>query len=59
MALYNTTEQELKDLRNDPRGTEEVDTSELTFGEGDMMRWNGYNVYVLTLDGNTAEVFIP
>ena len=69
--LYNCDNlAELLTLRRDPRGTREVDTSELTFkttidditGEDRdtaMLEWNGYHVYVLAIDGNTAEIFIP
>lgn len=42
-------------------GTELVDTGDLTFNSeyDDMLEWNGFNVYTLSIDGNTAEIFIP
>lgn len=68
MSLYNCADlAELEQLRADPRGTELVDTSCLTFNTGmrqigeptELMDYNGFEVYVLTIDGNTAEIFIP
>lgn len=60
--LYNCKDlAELFTLRKDPRGTEIVDLSELTFqsDQAEMLEWNGYNVYLLAIDGSTAEIFIP
>lgn len=60
--LYNCADlAELFGCRKDPRGTELVGLDELTFQseQPDMLEYNGYNVYVLAIDGDTAEVFIP
>lgn len=58
------SDKELVELRNSPRGTEEVDFSEATWLVGEAgydvgIKWNGYNCDVLAIDGNTLEVFIP
>jgi hypothetical protein len=61
MSLYNCDSAvELQELRRTNR-TEVVDTGDLTFKSqySDMLEWQGYNVYVLGIDGNTAEVFMP
>lgn len=60
---YFVTKRELAKLRKDSRGTTMIDTGEtdgfwLDNNGSVILKWNGYNCDLLTLDGNTAEVFI-
>lgn len=61
MSYYNCEgRKELDELRDDPRGTVLADTSQVfPVANSDMVIWNNYHCYLLTLDGNTAELFIP